>query len=63
MIHEPYADAHERQHKVQTEQVPSDELPAPMRHARTPHAADVDLRLAAQEVQRDAEVDGPGQVE
>ena len=65
MIHKPGAYAHKREHEVHAEQMPLDELLAPMRHARTPHAPNVNIGTPAKQIegQTESERGVPGQVQ
>ena len=47
VIEEARADADERQHEIQTEQMPFDELPASVRHACAPCTTDFQLSSAS----------------
>lgn len=63
VVHEARTNRHQRQHEVQAEQVPLDELLAPIRHPRPPHSADLHIRSVPQQVQGYPEIERPRQVE
>ena len=63
MVEEPCADARERKHEVQAEQVPLDEHFAPVRHPGAPYTAHLHLCPTSEEMERDAEAHWPRQVE
>lgn len=63
MIHETDTYADQRQHEIETEQVSSNKLSAPVGHTSAPNTTNIDFCLISEEIQGYSEVDWPRKVE